>query len=76
LAEEIVIRYLSASEVSYIVHDLKSQGLVIHKDFDFFYHPPQQPKWDDETNKFVPKHTKFVFHEGKWATWFALKYGQ
>jgi len=76
LAEEVIIKNLSASEVSYIVHELKLQGLAINRDFDFYYHPAQQPRWDDETNKFIPKHTRFVFYEGKWATWFVLKYGQ
>jgi hypothetical protein len=76
LAESIVIYNLGTSEVTYIIHDLKSQGLVINQDFDFYYHPPQQPKWDEEENRFVPKHTRFVFYEDKWATWFALKYGQ
>lgn len=76
MAEDIVIKYLSASEVSRIVFELKQQGLVINQDFDFFFHPSQQPKWDDEIYKFIPKHTRFVFYEAKWATWFALKYGQ
>ena len=76
LAEDIIIKNLSHYDVSRIVYELKEQGLLINRDFDFYYHPSQQPKWDDETNKFVPKHTRFVFYEGKWATWFALKYGQ
>jgi hypothetical protein len=76
LAEEVIINDLSTSEVSYIVHELKMQGLVINQDFDFFFHPPQTPKWDDETNKFVRKHTRFVFYKDSWATWFVLKYGR
>ena len=76
MAETVIINNLSTSEVSYIVHELKSQGLVINQDFDFFFHPAQQPRWDDDTNKFVPKHTRFVFYKDSQATWFALKYGK
>jgi hypothetical protein len=76
LAEEVIINDLGTSDVSRIVHELKEQGLRINQDFDFFYHPPQQPRWDDKHGKFIRKHTRFVFYEGKWATWFALKYGQ
>ena len=76
MTEEVIIKNLGTAEVSRIVFELKEQGFMINEDFDFFYHPPQQPKWDDELNKFVPKHVRFVFYEGKWATWFVLKYGQ
>ena len=76
MAEEVVINDLGTSDVSRIVYELKEQGLRINHDFDFYYHQPQTPKWDDTQGKFVRKHTRFVFYEGKWATWFALKYGQ
>jgi len=76
LAEEVVINDLSTSDVSRIIYELKEQGLRVNQDFDFYYHQPQTPKWDDKHGKFIRKHTRFVFYEGKWATWFALKYGQ
>ena len=76
MAETVIIKHINTNEVSRIVYELKEQGLVINQDFDFFYHPAGCAGWDEETNKFMHKHTRFVFYEGKWATWFALKYGQ
>lgn len=53
-----------------IVKELRSQGLVQGKDFDFAYH---QAKWDDMIGE-IPKKVIFSFYENKWATWFILKY--
>lgn len=56
-----------------IVAVLKSQGLVIDRDFTFHYHPP---KWDNFSNDAVyNRHTVFSFRDGGVASWFALKYG-
>lgn len=53
-----------------IVKELRSQGLVQGKDFDFAYH---QAKWDHMIGE-IPKKVIFSFYENKWATWFILKY--
>jgi hypothetical protein len=74
LAQDVIINDLGTSDVSRIIFELKEQGLEINKDFDFYYHQPQTPRWDDEHGKFVRKHTRFIFYQDKWATWFSLKY--
>ena len=59
----------SASEVMDIVRELRGQGLVQGKDFDFSYHPG---KWEDFNP--VPPKVVFTFHTEKYATLFALRW--
>ena len=70
---DVIINHLSPNDTIEIVRDIREQGLVQGKDFDFSYH---QSTWDSSTYEAVsPAHTKFKFYEEKWATWFSLKYG-
>jgi hypothetical protein len=59
---DVIINHLSPNDTLDIIRDIREQGLVQGKDFDFAYYQK-------------PEHTKFIFHEDKWATWFNLKYG-
>ena len=54
-----------------IVRELRSQGLVQGKDFEFSYH---QAKIDNDFNCVENRHAKFRFKDGKYATLFALRY--
>lgn len=59
------------SEVMEIVRDLREQGLVQGKDFDFAYHPPEYDFMNGHTES---KFTKFTFYNERWGTWFTLKW--
>ena len=70
---DVIIKHLSPNATIDIIRDIREQGLVQGKDFDFSYH---QSTWDNTTYEAVtPEHTVFKFHNDKWATWFSLKYG-
>jgi hypothetical protein len=60
------------SEVMEIVRDLRANGLVQGKDFDFAYH--QNEYSDGGWELIEPEHTVFMFHTEKYATLFAIKY--
>jgi hypothetical protein len=53
-----------------IVRELRQQGLVQGKDFDFAFN---QSRWDDMIGE-IPKQTIFTFYTERYATLFALKY--
>lgn len=70
---DVRINHLSPNDTIEIVRDIREQGLVQGKDFDFSYH---QSTWDEKSFEAVDaEHTMFKFYEEKWATWFSLKYG-
>jgi hypothetical protein len=58
------------SEIIDIVRELRAQGLVQGKDFDFSYNPET---WDNFTMS-EEKHTVFTFYDERWGTWFTLKW--
>lgn len=60
------------NEVMDIVRELRQQGLVQGKDFDFAFH---QAKWDNFSYEAVEnKHAVFMFYTEKYATLFAIKH--
>jgi hypothetical protein len=61
---------LTPTDLIQTSQELKAEGLVQGKDFDFAYH---QSKWDDMIGE-IPTYTIFTFYEDSWATWFAIKY--
>lgn len=69
----VTLMNVGATQALDIVHELRAQGYVQGKDFDFSYH---QAFWDGfgyaEGN--LPKHTIFKFYNKTHASWFALKY--
>jgi hypothetical protein len=70
---DVKINNLSPNDSIEIIRDIREQGLVQGKDFDFAYH---QTTWDKVNYQMIePEHTVFKFHNDKWATWFSLKYG-
>jgi hypothetical protein len=70
LSLEVAIFHKSADDTMRIVKELRQQGLVQGKDFDFAFN---QSRWDDMIGE-IPKQTIFTFYTEKYATLFALKY--
>jgi hypothetical protein len=66
----VAVRDIDPNRVIDIVRELKQQGMVQGRDFDFAYH---QSKWDEMIGE-IPNHTNFVFYNDQLATWFQLKY--
>jgi hypothetical protein len=70
--KEIKIPNIDATRVMEIVRDLRSQGLVQGKDFDFAYN---QSTYDPiSMHNIEGKSGKFKFYDDKYATLFALRY--
>ena len=67
---KIINLYVDAARTMDIVRDLRKQGLVQGKDFDFAYNRTQY----DQDNISVKPHAEFKFYIDKYATFFALKY--
>ena len=67
---EVAIFHKNADDTMRIVRELREQGLVQGKDFDFAFN---QSRWDDMIGE-IPKQTIFTFYTEKYATLFALKY--
>jgi len=79
--KEIRIYNLDVNATLDIVRELRAQGLVQGKDFDFSYNKPLHRDWtswdevEDPDWVAVPKHAMFRFYDDKYATLFGLKYG-
>jgi pentatricopeptide repeat protein len=58
-------------EVMEVVREMREQGLVQGRDFDFAYTPPNE---DWMNGVLEPRYTTFTFYEEKWGTWFTLKW--
>jgi len=67
----VTLMNVGAMEALDIVHELRAQGYVQGKDFDFSYH---RSFWDGFGHKETPQHTIFKFYNKTHASWFALKY--
>jgi len=70
LTLEVTVFHKSADDTMRIVMELRQQGLVQGKDFDFAFN---QSRWDDMIGE-IPKQTIFTFYTERYATLFALKY--
>lgn len=70
--KEITAHGWHASKSIAIVEELKQNGYVLGKDFDWEYH---KPKHDDITYQLLyNRHTVFRFYKDELATWFSLRY--
>ena len=68
----VKIKDKDPNEVMDIVRELRQQGLVQGKDFDFAFH---QAKYNnDGWEEIEPKFTMFMFYTEKYATMFAIKW--
>lgn len=70
---QVIVNDKSPADIMEIVRELRASGLIQGTDFDFAYKPAE---WDNFSGDAVHnKHTKFIFYSEKYATLFALKYG-
>ena len=68
----VKVKNIDPNQTMDIVRELRAQGLVQGKDFDFAFHQATYDKlgWDP----IEVKHAVFSFHTEKYATLFAIKY--
>jgi hypothetical protein len=64
------LKDVDPNQVMDIVRELRQQGLVQSKDFDFAYY---QSRWDEMIGE-IPTSAVFSFYTEKYATMFAIKY--
>lgn len=69
----VVIDAITPNEVMEIVRELREKCLAQGTDFDFKYNPKQY----DSTgfDLLSSNNVEFYFRDGKWATFFRMKYG-
>lgn len=68
----VKIKNVDPNQTMEIVRELRAQGLMQGRDFDFSYHQAQYN--NDGWEQIEPKHAVFSFHTEKYATLFAIKY--
>ena len=74
MATTVIIIDRGPNEIMEIVRELREQGLIQGKDFDFAYH---QARYDVNSYDAVEnRKTIFTFHTEKYATLFTLKYSK
>jgi hypothetical protein len=66
----VKLKDVDPNRVMDIVRELRQQGLVQSKDFDFAYY---QSRWDEMIGE-IPTSAVFSFYTEKYATMFAIKY--
>ena len=66
----VILKGIDAAQAIGLKDQLLRDGLVIHEDFEWTYHPPQ---WDGFTQE-RPKHTVFSFRDPALATFYQLKW--
>jgi hypothetical protein len=66
----VKLKDVDPNQVMDIVRELRQQGLVQSKDFDFAYY---QSRWDEMIGE-IPTSAVFSFYTEKYATMFAIKY--
>ncbi len=70
----VIVKDKGVSEILDIVKELQRlHGLQLNEDFEFSYHPPEFDFMNPDNS--TPRHTKFVFKNAKFTTFFTLKYG-
>jgi hypothetical protein len=74
MAVDVVLSNTTADQMLAIVKELKSQGLMLNKDFNFRYEPAQYD--NDGWSQITGKQCVFTFTKEKYATLFILKYGR
>lgn len=72
MAIEVVIYDRKPLEIMEIVKDLRIDGYVQGKDYDFAYHQSKMDTFGHEPP--TRRHTVFTFYNEKYATLFTLKY--
>ena len=71
--DKVFVANIDSSRTMEIVRELRAKGLVQGPDFSFAY---QRPHYDySSENEHQLKGCTFAFKDGKWATFFRIKYG-
>lgn len=72
---DVILYNISSHDVSRIVWELRTEhDMLVDRDYEYRYRPPQTPRWDDDLSQFVHKHTVFTFRDESAAMWFSMKY--
>ena len=72
MAQSVKLLHKRVNEIMEIVQQLRAEGYVQGKDFDFAFY---REAWDSVNNEAVmPRHTVFTFYSEKYATLFALRW--
>jgi hypothetical protein len=74
MAVDVVLANITPDQMLDIVRDLKKQGLVLERDFNFRYQPAQYD--NDGWSQITSKRCIFTFTDEKFSTLFILKYGR
>ena len=72
MTTEITILERNASQIIDIVLEMRKQGYVQGRDFDFAYNPPRYDNFSYDP--VMQGCTIFTFYEDALASWFAIKY--
>lgn len=67
---EVVLPGCSASMVSSIISELKTHGMMVGQDFNFWYVPAVHDNFSMDQEKYA----RFEFASESIASWFALKF--
>jgi hypothetical protein len=70
--KEIVLKERNPTEIVDIVREMRENGMVQGKDFDFRYNQAKYKDWSGDTAD--PEHTVFTFYTEACATWFVLRW--
>lgn len=62
-----IILYRVANEVIEIVQDLRSKGLILGRDFDYYFIASKFIQ-----GQYTPSYARFVFYNESLASWFVL----
>lgn len=73
MAVEVIVNDRKPLEIMDIVKELREQGYVQGRDFDFSYHASQFSAFDHSLP--TRRYTVFRFYVEKYAILFTLKYG-
>lgn len=72
--KEVIVTDCTPQEVMDIVRNMREQGLVQGKDFDFAYSHANYDSINFIKDK--PSQVIFTFYDEKWATMFVLKWAE
>jgi hypothetical protein len=70
--KEIVLKYRNPTEIIDIVREMRDNGMIQGKDFDFRYNQAKYQDWSGDSVD--PEHTVFIFYTEACATWFVLRW--
>jgi len=70
--KQVILSHTKPDEVISVVREMRKNGMIQGKDFDFKYEPATYDT--DGWEAVSPRQTVFTFYDEKYATWFALKW--